>query len=151
VLVGGFPGEWEGEHPVDRIARTGASAVYVAGWYEQEALPTFFNAADLVVLASDHEPFGQALVEGMACGLPAVAVAAGGPLEIVTDGVTGWLAPPQDVDDVDALTAVLVDAVNQTAERRARGEAAYRDAHARFTWPAVAGRLREVYEEIRAH
>jgi D-inositol-3-phosphate glycosyltransferase len=119
--------------------------VYLAGWYEQEALPTFYNAADVLVLASDHEPFGQVLVEAMACGVPAVAVAAGGPKEIVRDGVTGWLAPPQQVD---ALAAALVSAVNGVAERCARGEVAYRDVHARFTWPALAGRLTTIYDDV---
>jgi glycosyltransferase involved in cell wall biosynthesis len=145
VLLGGFPGEWEGEHPADLIARTGVSQVYLAGWYEQEALPTFYNAADVLVLASDHEPFGQVLVEAMACGVPAVAVAAGGPKEIVRDGVTGWLAPPHQVD---ALAAALVSAVNGEAERRVRGEAAYRDVHARYTWPALARRLSKIYDDL---
>jgi L-malate glycosyltransferase len=47
----------------------------------------------------DDEPFGMVLVEAMAQGLPVVAPASGGPLEIVKDGVTGFLFQPGDVDD----------------------------------------------------
>ena len=74
VLLGGFPGEWEGEHPLDAIRRTGVEDVYLAGWHGHDELPSFLAAADVVVLPSVREQFGQVLVEGMACGLPAIAV-----------------------------------------------------------------------------
>jgi glycosyltransferase involved in cell wall biosynthesis len=145
VVLGGFPGEWEGEHPFDTITRIGAQHVYLAGWHEQETLPTLFAAADVVVLASDQEPFGQVLVEGMACGLPAIAVAAQGPSEIVIEGKTGWLVPP---NDEVAFAAALVTVVNGETGRRTRGDAAYADVHARYTWPALGAQLTGIYEEL---
>ena len=96
VLLGGFPGEWEGEHPLDTIRRVGAQDVFLAGWHEHEELPDFLSASDAVVLPSVREQFGQVLVEGMACELPALAVDAFGPSDIVDDGDTGWLVPPDD-------------------------------------------------------
>ena len=39
VLVGGFPGEWEGEHPLEAIRRTGARDVFLAGWHDHAELP----------------------------------------------------------------------------------------------------------------
>ena len=39
VLVGGFPDEFEGEHPDEAIARTGAQDVHLAGWHEHDVLP----------------------------------------------------------------------------------------------------------------
>ena len=143
VLLGGFPGEWEGEHPLDTIRRTGARDVFLAGWHDHEELPAFLAASDVVVLPSVREQFGQVLVEGAACGLPAVAVAAHGPAEIVLDGETGWLVPP---DDRDALAAALVEAVNDPAERRRRGQRAAEEARARYAWPALAERVACVYE-----
>ena len=74
VLLGGHPGEWEGEHPADAVAAAGARDVFLAGWHDHDALPDFFDAADVQVLASVREQFGLVLVEGMACGLPAIAV-----------------------------------------------------------------------------
>jgi glycosyltransferase involved in cell wall biosynthesis len=53
--------------------------------------------ADVLVHASlIPEPFGQVIVEGMAAGLPVVAADAGGPAEIIADGVDGLLYPPGD-------------------------------------------------------
>ena len=91
-----------------------------------------------------REQFGQVLVEGMACGLPAIAVDAHGPADFVRQGDTGWLVPP---DDAPALAEALVAAVNEPAERFRRGREASDDAHARFAWPALAGRVAEVYEQ----
>ena len=145
VLVGGFPGEWEGEHPLETIARTGAKNVFLAGWHDHAELPDIFNAADVIVLPSAQEPFGQVLVEGMSCGLPAIAVDAGGPSTIVEGGRTGWLVPP---NDEQALAAALVEAVNDAAERRRRGEAAYAKMRERYGWPALAARLAAVYEQV---
>ena len=89
--------------------------MFLAGWHDHDELPDIFSASDVVVLPSVREHFGQVLVEGMACGLPAIAVAAQGPGEIIEDGQTEWLVPP---DDDDALAAALVMAVNDTHERR---------------------------------
>ena len=145
VLLGGFPGEWEGEHPLAVVRETGARDVFLAGWRGHEDLPQGLNAADLLVLPSVREQFGAVIVEAMACGLPAVAVNAHGPAEIVDDGETGWLVPP---DDEEALAAALVEAVNGDAERRRRGERAYETARGRYSWPALAGGLAQVYEEV---
>lgn len=48
---------------------------------------------DVIANASDHEPFGIVLLEAMGLGVPVVAVAAGGPAEIVEDGESGLLVP----------------------------------------------------------
>ncbi len=146
VLLGGFPGEWEGEHPLETVQRLGAQQVFLAGWHEHDALPDIYAAADVVILPSAREPFGQVLVEGMACGLPAIAVAAGGPGEIVSDGQTGWLVPP---DDEAALAAALVQAVNDPLERARRGARACEAMHARYSWPRVGAQVAALYETLR--
>jgi glycosyltransferase involved in cell wall biosynthesis len=146
VLLGGFPGEWEGEHPL-RVAReTGDPDVFLAGWRGHADLPAGLNAADLLVLPSVREQFGQVLVEAMACGLPVIAVDAHGPAEIVDAGETGWLVPP---DDEEALAAALVEAVNDEHERRRRGEAAYRVSRALYSWPALARGVARIYDDVR--
>jgi glycosyltransferase involved in cell wall biosynthesis len=147
VLIGGYPGEWEGEHPLEVIRSSDARGVFLAGWRGHDDLPDGLNASDAVVLPSVHEQFGQVLVEGMACGLPCVAIDAHGPATIVDDGETGWLVPP---DDEDAMCEALVEVVNDPDERRSRGEAAYRVARSRYSWPALVERLAEVYEEVRS-
>jgi glycosyltransferase involved in cell wall biosynthesis len=148
VLVGGYPGEWEGEHPVEAIADCGLEReVFVAGWHDHEDLPDFLAASDAIVLPSVREQFGQVLVEGMACGLPAIAVDAHGPGQIVDDGRTGWLVEP---DDEEALADALVEAVNDEAERRRRGAAARAEVRATYSWPALAERVAAVYGGLAA-
>jgi glycosyltransferase involved in cell wall biosynthesis len=146
VIIGGFPGEWEGEHPLEAIRRTGAQDVFLAGWHEHDELPGFLAASDAIVLPSVREQFGQVLVEAMACGLPAVAVDAHGPAEIVEHGETGWLVQP---DDVVGLANALVHVVNCPVERARRGANAARAARERFAWPALAERVAAVYDEAR--
>jgi glycosyltransferase involved in cell wall biosynthesis len=146
VLVGGFPGEWEGEHPLDAIRRVGARDVFLAGWHGHDELPAFLAASDVVVLPSVREQFGQVLVEGMACGLPAIAVDAFGPSRIVAHGETGWLVEP---DDEVSLANALVHAVNCPAERARRGERAAAEAAAHYAWPALAADVASVYDTAR--
>jgi glycosyltransferase involved in cell wall biosynthesis len=143
VIVGGFPGEWEGEHPWDAIRRTGADNVFLAGWQEHRTLSSFLNAADVQVLASVREQFGLVLVEGMACGLPAIGVNRLGPAEVIDDGRTGWLVEP---DDVEHLTEAIVAAVDDDPERRRRGLAAREAAALRWSWPALAGEMAHALE-----
>jgi glycosyltransferase involved in cell wall biosynthesis len=147
VLLGGYPGEWEGEHPLDVIEQEGVEDVFLAGWRGHKDLPRGLNASDVVVLPSVREQFGQVLVEGMACGLPVIAKDAYGPAEIVDHGETGWLVPP---DDEDALADALVDAVNDRGKRARKGAAAYREARERYAWPALAANVAEVYEQVRS-
>jgi glycosyltransferase involved in cell wall biosynthesis len=147
VLLGGLPGEWEGEHPLATARRTGNPDVFLAGWRGHDDLPAGLNAADVVVLPSVREQFGAVLVEGMACGLPVIAADAHGPAEIVDAGETGWLVPP---DDEEAMVEALVEAVSDEAERARRGEAAYAVARSRYSWPALARGVARVYDDVRA-
>ena len=138
MLVGGHPQEWEGEHPLEAITRTRARDVFLAGWHGHDVLPDFLRASDALVLASAREQFGLVLVEAMACGKPCVAVRAFGPAEIVEDGRTGWLVPP---DDVPALADALVAVSDDRAERERRGALARPVAVERYGWPALAERV----------
>jgi len=141
VLVGGHPGEWEGEHPSQTIGRTGARDVFLAGWHEHDELANFLRASDALVLASVREQFGLVLVEAMACGLPCVAVDAFGPAEVIEDGRTGWLVAP---DDRAALADALVTVCDDPGERGRRGAAARTVALEHYGWPAIATRVATV-------
>jgi glycosyltransferase involved in cell wall biosynthesis len=145
VLLGGYPGEWEGEHPIETIERLELDGVFLAGWHSHEELPDFLNAADLVVHAAVREQFGQVLVEAMACELPVVAVDGDGPATIVDDGETGWLVP---ADDVDALAGAIVAAVDDAPERRRRGDLARAEVSGRYGWQRIGGDLAELVGEL---
>jgi glycosyltransferase involved in cell wall biosynthesis len=144
VLVGGHPGEWEGEHPVELARRLGVPDVFLAGWRPHEELPDVLSACDAVVLASEREQFGQVLVEGMACGRPVVAPRCLGPTSIVEDGLTGWLVDP---GDEKALADALAEVVADPAERARRGARARAAACQRFSWPQIVRRFEAVLED----
>ena len=146
MLVGGHPGEWEGEHPLATTRRIGNRQVFLTGWRPHEKLPQALNAADALVLPSVAEAFGLVLVEAMACGLPVIACRAHGPAAIVADGRTGWLIRP---DDEEALVDVLVAAARGEEERRARGRRAQTESR-RYGWAEIARRFASLYEELLA-
>ncbi len=141
VIVGGHPGEWEGEHPADTVDRLGVSGVFLAGWYDHFEVPTFLSVADVFALASVREQFGLVLVEAMACGVPPIAVDRFGPGEIIADGETGWLVEPDDVGD---LAAALLEAIDDPAERARRGARGHAVAVERYGWPSIAKRFAAV-------
>jgi glycosyltransferase involved in cell wall biosynthesis len=113
----------------------------------REDIWTALSEIDILVHASvTPEPFGQVIVEGMSAGLPVVATDAGGPAEIIEDGVDGLLYPP---GDADALASRLRGLADDPA-LRARVGAAARESSKRFTARAAADRVTWVYERVLA-
>lgn len=82
----------------------------------------------------------------MACGLPVIACRTHGPAEIVADGKTGWLIPP---DDQESLTDTLVAAATEDSDRLARGKRALAESR-HYGWPATMRRLNLLYDEVAA-
>jgi len=100
-----------------------ADRLTLAGF--QENVPLWMQAMDVVVHASEREPFGMVIVEAMALGKPVVAGARGGPREIVTEGENGLLAP---YGNAEALARQVRRYLDDDAFRRSVGEAACRRA-----------------------
>lgn len=71
--------------------------IVFTGFLEGAQLARAYATADLFVHCSITETFGLVVLEAMACGLPVIARDAGGPSEIIRDGSTGYLTPPDDV------------------------------------------------------
>jgi len=69
---------------------------------------SLINAADIFVLPSRAEPFGLALLEAMSLGKPVIATRAGGPIEIVVEGETGYLVPPSEPEALGSAIRKLV-------------------------------------------
>ncbi len=92
VLVGDGPLRPEIE---DQVARLGISdRLHLLG--DRTFVSRLVSGFDLLVLASLHEGSPNAVMEAMAAGVPVVATAVGGTKELITDGETGYLAPPAD-------------------------------------------------------
>jgi glycosyltransferase involved in cell wall biosynthesis len=63
---------------------------------EREDVPELVSGLDALLLPSWEEPFGRAVIEAMALKVPVLATAVGGPAEIITDGLEGYLLDPRD-------------------------------------------------------
>lgn len=75
-------------------------AHYVGRLHDDVSLRVLYCAADIMVVPSLQEAFGQTAMEAMACGTPVVAFATSGLLDIVDHRVNGYLAKPFDIDDL---------------------------------------------------
>jgi len=111
-----------------------------------EELRRCYAAADVFVCPSLYEPFGLVLVEAMAAATPVVATNRGGPVDIVDDGIDGYLADPGNAAQ---LAKRLLDILMLDEDRRiTMGEAALEKARGRYDWTAVACQIEAVYSEI---
>ena len=119
------------------------SAVFL-GEQRGEELARTYASLDLFVHSGPHETFGQTLQEAAASGVPVVAPAAGGPLDLVEDGVTGFLVPPGSGPALAAAVARLAADPGLRAEqgRAARQKVLTRD------WTAVGDALIGHYEAV---
>ncbi|MER5951655.1 glycosyltransferase family 1 protein [Streptomyces sp. NPDC001904] len=107
-------------------------------------LARIYASLDVFVHTGPYETFCQTVQEAMASGVPVVAPAAGGPLDLVAHGSTGLLVPPGDARAVrDAVETLAAD-----PGLRAAFGAAGRAAVAGRTWSAVGDQLLDHYDEV---
>lgn len=104
-----------------------------------------YAALDLFVHTGTRETFGQTLQEAASTGLPVVAPARGGPLDLVAPGRTGDLFDPDLSGDLRARVLMLLDAGRTS---RAALGAAGREAVLDRSWPTLVDRLLEIYAEL---
>jgi L-malate glycosyltransferase len=100
-------------------------------------------AFDVAVAPSVNEGFSLALAEAMAAGCAVIASKVGGMAEMVEDGVTGLLVPP---DDEEALAAALIKLLDDGQLRLRLGDAARASALMRFDREKIIDRIERLYE-----
>lgn len=128
----------------DLVSERGlAERVEFTGWLAEDALAARLDAAHLLAVPSTHEGFGIVYLEGMAFGLPALATAAGGASDLVSDSKTGFLVAPGD-------DRAIARAIEGLADDRDRLVAMSLSARRRFerhpTWDATVKRIRAFLE-----
>lgn len=118
--------------------------VIFLGKQNQETLPYYYSAAQVVVVPSHYESFGMVALEAMACGTPVVASQVGGLAYLIQDGVTGYSIPDNDPEVLaDRLTTLIQ---NQNLRKRM---GAHANAYAQsYDWHIIAGRISQLYSEL---
>lgn len=138
VVVGGGPSR-------ESLEKELPGAVFL-GQQTGEDLAGAVASFDLFVTPGELETFGQTIQEAMASGLPVIAPASGGPVDLVDHSRTGWLYAP---GDLDAMREYVRDLVGDDAKRRAMGVAA-REATEPRTWNGICRQLVHHYQDAMA-
>jgi phosphatidylinositol alpha 1,6-mannosyltransferase len=136
VLVGDGPA-------APALRRQLPDAVFL-GMREGAQLARLYASMDVFVHSGPYETFGQTIQEAGASGLPVVAPASGGPVDLVVDGVTGLLVPPLSDDALtDGVARLVAD-----ADLRAGMGAAARELVLGRSWAAVGDQLIDHYAAV---
>lgn len=115
------------------------------GFVDYDNLPEYYSNADLFVLPSRRESFGLVLAEAMAAGLPVVSTNIGAIPEVVVDGKTGILVPP---DEPKIFANAVNSLLSDSQRREVMGMKGRERVKKYFTWEKVAERVLRFYEEI---
>lgn len=114
---------------------------------QRQDVPEVMAALDLLLHCARQEGFGRVLVEAMASGRAIVATAVGGIPEVVVDGETGILVPPQDPE---AIARAAVALLRNPERRTTMGLAGQRRVRECFSLEAHVAQMQELYEEVLA-
>jgi glycosyltransferase involved in cell wall biosynthesis len=111
------------------------------GSIEPEAMPTWINAADAVLVSSDYEGFGMAAVEALACDVPTLSTPVGiAPYALA--GIAGCLCAPFETERWAAVARPHLDAADPRVRGAARAET--------LSAARMAERLIEAYRDVTA-
>jgi len=143
VMVGG-----DGEHShMLRQLKSKAKALHIenrvmfAGRVDQETLPQYYSAADVLVVPSYYESFGLVALEALACGTPVVTSSVGEMEDIVKDGVTGYVAKDTDPQHY----ARLIETILLKQKQNGLSPSVIRSSVAEFAWSRSASLLLDAY------
>jgi D-inositol-3-phosphate glycosyltransferase len=148
-IVGGDP--WSDDLD-DEMARLQAlrqeldihDLVTFVGSKDQDILPYYYAAAEMVVMPSHYESFGLVALEAMATGTPVIASEVGGLAFLVRDGETGFHVPSRDPE---ALAESIYTLLTNDDCRKRMGMQALEHAR-RYAWPRIANRMLGLYRDL---
>ncbi|MFA5794780.1 MAG: glycosyltransferase [Candidatus Brocadiia bacterium] len=120
-----------------------SSSVIFAG--VRNDIPAILKSSTLLALSSSYEGCPNVVIEAMAAGVPVVATAAGGTPEIVQDGVTGLLVPPEDPDKLAGAIIALLKDRNRSSEFSRKAVTVFQE---RFTIEQSVRLIEELYDHL---
>jgi glycosyltransferase involved in cell wall biosynthesis len=117
-----------------------SSLVFLHGPLDREPLLEKLKQAHLLVVPSSYEGFGIVYLEGMCFGLPAIGTTAGAAPEIISNGIDGFLIPPENADELARKLKLL----SEDRKLLIQMSLAARNRYLRQPkWEETAGRIRE--------
>lgn len=128
---------------IQQILAQLTSHVYLLGRISPESVPALLINGDILITNSQKETKGLTVMEAAAAGLPAIAPRAGGVIDTIQDGITGFLYEPQNESDFLAKLSRLIS--NQSL-RKSMGIQA-RQAVQKYSWTQVVDNLVEIWTE----
>jgi len=114
------------------------------GAKDQNALPNYYAAAEMVIMPSHYESFGMVALEAMATGTPVIASEVGGLAFLIRDGENGFHVPSRDPE---ALAERIYELLVNPACRDRLGRQAQQYAQ-QYAWPKVADKMVRVYDKL---
>lgn len=112
---------------------------------ERDDIAELMRLLDIFVLPSQAEGISNTILESMATGLPVIATAVGGNVELVKAGETGLLVPPSDPDAMaNALLGLIVD----KQKRQQLGERSYQSVLDNFSIQVMVNKYTDVYDSL---
>jgi N-acetyl-alpha-D-glucosaminyl L-malate synthase BshA len=140
LLIGDGPER----HHIEQLCRDLGLCDDIRFLGKQELIEEVLSISDLFIMPSETESFGLAALEAMACQVPVISSNAGGIPELNIQGVTGFMSPVGDVDDMaaNALRILRSDVTLREFKAAALKRAAEFDLH------AVLPRYEAYYEEV---
>jgi glycosyltransferase involved in cell wall biosynthesis len=115
------------------------------GHIEYQRLSLAYSAADVFVIPSLQESFGNVVLESMACGTPVVGFAVGGIPDMVRPGITGLLVPPYDIS---ALRAAILGLVQNEKQRTEMSRNCRQIAVEEYSLELQARRYGQLYKNL---
>jgi phosphatidylinositol alpha 1,6-mannosyltransferase len=134
-----------GDGPSRRALATQLPEAHFLGQLSGEVLAETLATMDFFIHPGELETFGQAIQEAMASGLPVLAPARGGPLDLIQSGHNGYLYAPGDLVELRRRSVELVtnDQLRRNCSQAARAFVEQR------TWPHLCDQLLNYYEQAR--
>lgn len=114
------------------------------GAKDQDALPDFYAAAEMVIMPSHYESFGMVALEAMAMGKPVIVSEVGGLAFLVNDGENGFHVPSRDPE---ALAERIYELLTNESCRDSLGRNARIHAQ-KYAWPKIVRRMKRIYEDV---
>ena len=149
AIIGGDP--WS-DNPDAEMARLQAmrqmlgihDIILFLGAKDQDVLPNYYAAAEMVVMPSHYESFGMVALEAMAMGRPVIASEVGGLAFLIHDGINGYHVPTRDPQ---ALAERIYELLTNDQCREEMGRLARKNAE-KFDWSIIAEHIIGVYRHL---